>query len=311
MDIASLDESTRSLLLIIQEIVPENTFVVSVDMVKQIMRDTKQEIVEVARLLCIYLSMSSTVAPISHFSAGAVVIGSTGTMYIGFNIEYLQSPLSETIHAEQCAISNAVIHKEPKIEHIITIPTPCGHCRQFIRECTQAKDIMVHSCNNETGAFLFHLPLLEVLPYSFGPEDLGCTSGIMDVNGKKCIINARTLPSCEDNDKAIQYALENLPKSHSPHSKSWCSVVILWTQNEVKKFSTGVYLENAAYNPSLGALQCALVDLLIEKGSFSDICSVIVFEDNTAQVQHFTKTKLLLDIIAPSASVHLQNVQIS
>jgi cytidine deaminase len=48
--------------------------------------------------------------------------------------------------------------------------TPCGGCRQKIREFA-ASDVKIHCCT-ETGELLRSFTLDELLPASFGPENL-------------------------------------------------------------------------------------------------------------------------------------------
>mmetsp|Transcript_6081 Transcript_6081/g.12808 ORF Transcript_6081/g.12808 Transcript_6081/m.12808 type:complete len:82 (+) Transcript_6081:327-572(+) len=74
--------------------------------------------------------------------------------------------------------------------------------------------------------------------------------------------------------------MEYFSLCYSPHSKSWSCVVTIWSKGEGEPLicSPGVYMENAAYNPSLSPLHCSLISLVRRKGSLSDIKSVIVFE---------------------------------
>jgi cytidine deaminase len=48
--------------------------------------------------------------------------------------------------------------------------TPCGGCRQKIREFAKG-DIKIHCCT-ETGTVIRSFTLDELLPASFGPENL-------------------------------------------------------------------------------------------------------------------------------------------
>lgn len=305
-----IDQCTLDNISKLKQILPVDTTVISNEMAEKLKKELNvDDFLELGRLLCFAFSLERTVSPISSFAAGAISIGVSGNMYVGFNIEYLRTPLGETIHAEQCSIANAICNGESYVTHIITAPTPCGHCRQFIRECKNAEQIVVHSCSKEKGEFLFHTPLLELLPYSFGPLDLGCERGIFDSNDK--VFNISKLQISESDNDVKELGMEIIKRSHSPHTKSWCSVVIVWEQQGNRKLSGGVYLENAAYNPSLGALQCAFVSLLTSGGQFEDIKSVFVFEDETALVRHLDKTQLVLRQTAPNVQVTLQPISSS
>ena len=53
-------------------------------------------------------------APVSTFPVGAVVRGTSGSLYLGANIEFRGASLSQTVHAEQAALSNAFMHDEAR-----------------------------------------------------------------------------------------------------------------------------------------------------------------------------------------------------
>ena len=51
-----------------------------------------------------------------------------------------------------------------------TLCTPCGGCRQKIREFA-SPEVKIHCCTQE-GELIQTFTLAELLPYSFGPENL-------------------------------------------------------------------------------------------------------------------------------------------
>ena len=81
--------------------------------------------------------------PYSHFKVGAALLGKSGKVYCGCNIE--NAACSPTIWAERAALSQAVSSGEREFEAIAvvgslenqknTLPTsPCGVCRQALFE---------------------------------------------------------------------------------------------------------------------------------------------------------------------------------
>lgn len=109
--------------------------------------------------------------PYSNFKVGAALLGSSGKIYTGCNVE--SASYSPTICAERTAISKAVSEGEIKYEAIAVVGSsnytfPCGVCRQVIREF--GKDIKVIVANDEEDYKIFTLE--ELLPHSFGPDDL-------------------------------------------------------------------------------------------------------------------------------------------
>ena len=74
-------------------------------------------------------------APGSHYRVGAAVLGKSGGVYFGCNVE--PPTLINPICAERNAIGNAIAHGERRIVAVCTASrssVPCGSCRQFILE---------------------------------------------------------------------------------------------------------------------------------------------------------------------------------
>ena len=110
--------------------------------------------------------------PYSGFKVGAALLTKNGSIYTGCNIE--SASYTPTICAERTAISKAVSEGEQEIEAIAIVGSleqftyPCGVCRQVIREFGKDATIIVAKNENEYKVY----KLEELLPYSFGPEDL-------------------------------------------------------------------------------------------------------------------------------------------
>lgn len=113
-------------------------------------------------------------APYSNFHVGAVVKGSNGKLYAGCNVENASYPVGNC--AEASAIAAMVGDGETKIVEALVmgpegqICTPCGACRQRLREFS-ANDLPIHLAD-PTGVKKT-ITLGELLPMSFGPENLG------------------------------------------------------------------------------------------------------------------------------------------
>lgn len=109
--------------------------------------------------------------PYSNFRVGAALITDDGKVFTGCNIEI--SSYSPTICAERTAIFKAISEGHKKIKAIAVVGDsdftyPCGVCRQVIREF--GKDATIIVANSEED-YREH-KLEDLLPYSFGPEDL-------------------------------------------------------------------------------------------------------------------------------------------
>ena len=112
-------------------------------------------------------------APYSRFKVGAAIQAANGQVYTGCNVENAAYPVGSC--AEQSAISAMVAAGESRIAEIIVmgegdvLVTPCGGCRQRIREFA-APDTPVHIAG--PGGLRRSFTLAELLPHSFGPENL-------------------------------------------------------------------------------------------------------------------------------------------
>lgn len=119
-------------------------------------------------------SMGKAYAPYSSFKVGAAIKGKNGKLYGGCNVENAAYP--QGCCAESSAVSAMVMDGETTIDEVCVIGlgdslvTPCGGCRQRIREFAD-DNISIHICGPEGLRKTFSLG--ELLPYSFGPENLG------------------------------------------------------------------------------------------------------------------------------------------
>jgi cytidine deaminase len=114
-------------------------------------------------------------APYSKFYVGAAMRDDKGRISSGCNIENAAYPQGWC--AETSAISALVMAGGKFITEVVvigngqTLCTPCGGCRQKIREFAKG-DVKIHCCT-EDGDLIQSFTLEELLPASFGPENLG------------------------------------------------------------------------------------------------------------------------------------------
>ncbi len=110
--------------------------------------------------------------PYSGFRVGAALLTAEGEVFTGSNIEI--ASYSPTLCAERNAIFSAVHAGARKISKIAvtadgTDTFPCGVCRQVMREFSKDLEILVANGPEDYKTYT----LEELLPHSFGPEDLG------------------------------------------------------------------------------------------------------------------------------------------
>lgn len=112
-------------------------------------------------------------APYSRFLVGAAVLSATGRVYTGQNVENASYGLG--VCAERTAIFAMVAAGERKVAAIAIAtdapgPTaPCGACRQVIREFGPDAVVLLVTKGGKKASHL----LRDLLPFDFGPQDLG------------------------------------------------------------------------------------------------------------------------------------------
>ena len=114
-------------------------------------------------------------APYSKCRVGAAVRDERGQIHGGCNIENAAYPQGWC--AETSAIAAMIMSGGHAITEMAVIGTgdllctPCGGCRQKIREFAKG-NVKIHMCG-EDGKVKQTFTLDELLPASFGPENLG------------------------------------------------------------------------------------------------------------------------------------------
>ena len=117
--------------------------------------------------------MDAAYVPYSKFKVGAAILDENENYHVGCNVENAAYPIGNC--AEASAISSMIVSKGTKIIAIAVtgygdmLCTPCGGCRQRIREFASLNTPIIIG-NEKKIQKIFTLK--ELLPYSFGPENL-------------------------------------------------------------------------------------------------------------------------------------------
>lgn len=118
-------------------------------------------------------------SPYSHFQMGAALLGRSGKVYTGCNIE--NAAYTPTNCAERTAFFKAISEGEKEFEMIAIVGgpaksartdycPPCGVCRQVMAEFCDPKAFRVLMARTETD--YRECSLEEVLPFGFTKEEL-------------------------------------------------------------------------------------------------------------------------------------------
>jgi cytidine deaminase len=111
-------------------------------------------------------------APYSRFLVGAALLDDRGELHMGGNVENASYGL--TVCAERSAVFAAVARGARRFVALAVVTdlsppaTPCGACRQVLREFAPSLVIVTANPSGERVM----TDLLRLLPDSFGPEAL-------------------------------------------------------------------------------------------------------------------------------------------
>ena len=111
--------------------------------------------------------------PYSHYPVGAAVRATSGEIFSGCNVENAAFPLGNC--AEVAALAAMVLAGGRSVVEVVTVTggttpgTPCGGCRQRIREFA-SPETLVHAFTAD-GVDVT-MTMQQLLPMSFGPDDL-------------------------------------------------------------------------------------------------------------------------------------------
>ena len=110
---------------------------------------TKEDLINIAKN-----AKKNAFANVTDYKVGAALIASSGTVYIGANVEEY-SILGLSNCAERVAIQNAISHGEKSFEAIAVVGSnddescddtlvPCGTCLQYILDMCSNVDIITY-----------------------------------------------------------------------------------------------------------------------------------------------------------------------
>lgn len=286
----------------------------------------------VHHLLPLLVQPAQTLArpPISNYHVAAVGLGSDGRVFLGVNLEFPGLPLHHSVHAEQFLITNLAVHLCPRLVAFAVSAAPCGHCRQFLQELRNSSDLQIHiTSQHQNNPDVIFEPLREILPNPFGPFDLlddetplllerhnnnlilsyeinhvgDLCNGFSDddlKSGKNLSNGFYKLTETESTLLRIA-ALGGANNSHAPYSECPSGVAIMDCDGKIYK---GSYVESAAYNPSLGPMQAALVAFVAEGGGgYERIVAAALVEKEGAKVRQEDTARIFLKLVSPKCDL--------
>lgn len=111
-------------------------------------------------------------APYSGFKVGAVVLGGTGRLYEGCNVE--NASYGASLCAERVALGQAIAAGEEDIQAVAVVAdtegicSPCGICRQVLIEFGRNIDVVMANMRGDYKIVRSE----DLMPCAFGPKML-------------------------------------------------------------------------------------------------------------------------------------------
>ncbi|XP_037406237.1 cytidine deaminase 1-like [Triticum dicoccoides] len=285
-------------------------FVMSADEAERAAAAAGVETVEDLLPLLIPSAMRRARPPISRFPVGAVGLGESGRVYAGVNLEFVGAPLSQAVHAEQFLIANAAAAEEPALRAIAVSHMPCGHCRQFLQEIRGAAGIRILVTSDAAdGCAAEWRSLASLLPRPFGPHDLLPKDAplVLEPHDNRLgdpVDAAANGFAAGDLEGRLKDAAEAAARAaHAPYSG--CPSGFAVADGEGKVYAGGC-LESAAYNPTLGPVQTAIIAMIAASGgSAGDVVAAALVEKEGAVAAQEATARVFLAAVAPQASFHV------
>jgi cytidine deaminase len=128
-------------------------------------------------VLTAFDAMKMAYAPYSGYKVGAALLGASGKVYTGCNIE--NAAYGPTNCAERTAFFKAVSGGEREFTKIAVVGGKEGNAEEFCTPCGVCRQVMLEFCNRDSFLVIFGKKdgfethtLAELTPFSFGKDDL-------------------------------------------------------------------------------------------------------------------------------------------
>jgi len=234
--------------------------------------------------------------PISNYRVGAVGLDTDGDLVLGANLEFPPADLGSTIHAEGFASLRARARGRVLRVIALTEAHPCAHCRQTLTESAGVDDL-------ELIDPLGHvLRLADLYPWPFSPSALGVEVDDPTRSAWPGLeVVSDTLP-----DEAAEALLAAGRRAHAPYSGCPSAAVLRLRDG---RFLAAGCVESVSFNPTITALQAALVELAAVGGSGADVEAAWLGRVPGGAVDPEPGARALLAAVAPGielASIDLR-----
>lgn len=249
------------------------------------------ESIEMLMLLALPVARRIALPPISQFFVGAVGLErETGNLILGGNVEFPGTHLGFTIHGEGFVFTRAASRGTSIAAIAIGEAHPCAHCRQYLSEFAATRDlVLIDPLGHRLG-------MAQLYPWPFDPEYLG-EQGFVTARGSHPDLELGSSDLPPDIATRLRAAGR---RAHAPYSR--CPGAVLLDLGDGATLS-GAAVESVAFNPTMGPLQAALIDLVAHGYRPGDIRSAVLGTSLGGAVDYSASTTELLGSLAPQAAL--------
>jgi cytidine deaminase len=226
--------------------------------------------------------------PISGYRVGAVGIEAGGDLVLGANLEFPGSDLGTTIHAEGF-VALRVRRRAATLETLaVREAHPCAHCRQTLAESAAADDLAV------IDPLGHELTLDELYPWPFRPAALGVAGDSADAMPWPDL----ALVTGDVPGDVADLLHEAGSRAHAPYSGAPSAVAVRLRDGDLLAAAA---FESVAFNPSITAVQAAMVEVAAARASTGEIAEAWLARTANTQIDPAPAFRALLAAVAPSA----------
>ena len=252
-------------------------------------------------LLTLPVALAMARPPISGYRVAAVGIeAGTGDLLLGANLEFPGTDLGTTIHAEGFVSLRARRRGRTLDVLALTRAHPCAHCRQTLIESAGADGLRLVDVLGNV------LVLVDLYPWAFGPSALGIPPD------DPAAVRRRQVPPGAGTGTGsghggvpaeVAHVLEDVgARSHAPYSRAPSAVALRLRDGIV--VGAGC-VESVAFNPSIEAVQAALVEVAAVRAEPGEIVEGWLARTPGGSVDPAPRFRAVLQAVAPMARAHV------
>lgn len=255
-------------------------------------------------LLALPVARAMARPPISGFRVAAVGIEAEGDLVLGANLEFPGADLGATIHAEGFVALRARRRGRRLAALAVREAHPCAHCRQTLAEAADADALeLVDLLGNVRS-------LDDLYPWPFRPAALehdgdrpGATPWPTLAFVASGAPERTTIPEI-----AAAELLAAGRRAHTPYSGAPSAVVLRLRNGRL--LAAGC-VESVAFNPSITAMQAALVEVAAARADAAAITDAWLGRTAAGPVDPEAGFRALLRAVAPGATATVVDWQVA